>query len=172
MQRLREKENIIQIPIDLYKEIALYADLDTLYALAITDTNFNRLYEDPYFWKDKILQEFPFAMDPNREEPYTVNSYESIIASYAEAEEMIQQDKSIILRYDWPWHIQLDHREYDSISNIKFFNQGCYYTVFFKYLKYDDDPLMIVEKHMTKSELLKLLTNLIYNQDIRIVKNI
>ena len=181
MRRLRQKETSknestgAMLPVELYKEIALHADIDTLKVLSMTYNHFYNLYHDDQFWKDKIALDFPFAMDPNREYPYTVDSYGSILNAWEMANELINHDMILTLNNEWPWYISLDKITEDDVpENIKIFNHHNHYIVFYKYLHYTDDDQSEahIKVKMTKNQVLKLLTNLLYHDDIRCYKAI
>ena len=152
------------IPTDLYQHIALHSDLDTLKTLALTNNEFLKLYQSPHFWKDKIDQDWYFV---EYEGEASVNAYESILASWEEANGMLQMkgDLHIILTSDVPSFIDLDTY---SIYSIKIIHQEQYHLIY-KYFVHEDSIGILREKEviMNKQNLLQLLTRLIYDQHIR-----
>lgn len=165
MKRVHEENILLQheIPKDLYYQIALYSDVKSIQQLALVNKNFNDIYEDPKFWNTKVQLIYPFIINPEDTDTYDLGSYESITESWKEAEELIQNEVWVLLTTDVPWFIDLDTYSIYSL-HIKF--NGNDYIVTYKY--YTDDGVQYTNRHMTKYELLKLLTNLIYNQNVRI----
>ncbi len=160
------QENILlqhEIPKDLYYQIALFSDMDALKNLALVDHHFYQIYDNSSFWNDKVRLDYPFIINPNDDtEIYDINSYESITASWNEAEELIENEVWVLLSPDVPWFIDLDTY---SIYKLQIKFNGNHYIVDFQY--FTDDGVKHTSRQMTKYELLKLLTNLIYNQHVR-----
>lgn len=168
----RQYKNIINqplpiIPTDLYQEIALYSDIETIKTLASFNKTFYAIYQNPHFWKDKVMLDFPFTVHPEANEVYDVNTYESIALSLEEAKELLQHDVWLLLTTDVPWFIDL---ETYSINSIKIQQHNHHYDITYHYLT--NDGLNQYEQQLSYCHTIQLLTNLIYNQHIRVQSNI
>lgn len=150
---------------DLYDNVLLYLDIENIKKMCIINRKFYHLCESPHFWKDKIELDFGFIINPDEDFDYSMLSYESIMASYNEALAIIKNDNVIFLNGD-PWFLNMDA---DMIYSLKIKKEKDYLLTYKIIIDGDEQ---IVEDHVSKEQLLKLLTLLIYYQHVKFYGNI
>jgi hypothetical protein len=158
MKRQRE-EHEIYLVYDLYYDIMLYTDIDYVKNLCLVNKKFMSICDSSDFWKHKINLDYPGILNPDEEDEYNMNTYESIKMSYEEANNKL--NNMYILFSEQPW--LLDFEPY-KLKIIKIEND---YLLTFNI--YDEDDVVMM---MSKNQVLKLLTIFIYYQCIRFYGNI
>ncbi len=150
---------------DLYDNILLYLDIENIKKMCMINHKFYNLCESTHFWKDKIELDFGFIINPDEDLDYSMLNYESIMESYNEALTMIKNDIVIFLNGD-PWFLTI---EADRIYSLKIKKEKDYLLTYKIIIDGDEQ---YVEDHISKEQLLKLLTLLIYYQHVKFYGNV
>jgi hypothetical protein len=153
------------LPDDLYESIMIYSDINNIKKLATLNSQFYNISSSPYFWEKKINLDFPGVLNPDDDDEYTMNHYESIQMSYEEAVELLNHKTSLIVFSSNPWH-----DDHEKLYNVKIKKHKNHYDLLYKI--YTEEGMEEISKSLCPRETVLLVTLYIYYQNVRFQGNI
>lgn len=187
MKRVRNNTNSYIsdyfLPDDLYENIMLYSNVNNIKKLSTLNSKFYEIFESPLFWEKKIHLDFPGVLDPEDNDEYTMNHYESIYMSYDEAIELLNHPMALIVFSSNPWNFKfekdnenIENSETDSsdnddkVYNVKIIKDDNHYDLIYKIST--DEGMIEVSKSLSPRQTVLLVTLYIYYQNVRFQGNI
>lgn len=147
---------------DEMSEIMIHMDVEDLHYLCITNTNFNNLCHDAYFWKKKLMHD----QLPVYDDPTSIIDYEKI--KYANDKVLLYKFKNYLvmtLNNDLSMILpENSYKKYDYAKLYFHLLETNYASPYISYVSYvNGKPIEMRKINLSKNELLDIIFKVFYH---------